>query len=134
MKIVRLISLLLFVSSSVVFGQNLSKPSVAEISILPEWAQKMYGDNPSVFEVDQLYKIYYRIHEFQKNYHTQYYKRWRRKNLLNLDASGYIQIPSPFQNEQIEKDYRKKNKGEKSSNWSIVGPITNFQEGGTQGS
>ncbi len=134
MKLVRLISLLLFVSTSVVYSQNLQKPSVAEISILPEWAQKMYGDNPSVFEVDQLYKNYYRIHEFKKNYHTQYYKRWRRKNLLNLDASGYIQIPSPFQNEQIEKEYRKKNKGEKSSNWSIVGPITNFQEGGTQGS
>jgi photosystem II stability/assembly factor-like uncharacterized protein len=134
MKIVRLIALFLFVSSAVVYSQNLQKPSAAEVSTLPEWAQKMYGTNPSVFEVDQLFKTYYRNHEFKKNFHTQYYKRWRRKNLLNLDASGFIQIPSAAENEQIEKEYRKKNKGVKSSNWSIVGPITNFQEGGTQGS
>jgi photosystem II stability/assembly factor-like uncharacterized protein len=134
MKIVRLIALFLYVSTAVVYSQNLQKPSAAEVSTLPEWAQKMYGTNPSVFEVDQLYKTYYRNHDFRKDYHTQYYKRWRRKNLLNVDASGFIQIPSAAENEQIEKEYRKKNKGTKSSNWSIVGPITNFQEGSTQGS
>ena len=40
------------------FSQGMYKPSAYEIERLPLWAQKMYGENPNVFEVDSLYKSY----------------------------------------------------------------------------
>ncbi len=115
-------------------SQNLQKPSPSEVSTLPLWAKKMYADNPSVFEVDQLYKEYYRNNPFEKSFHTQYYKRWRRKYLPYTDALGYIHEPTQADLQSSEQAYRKKQNNAKSSNWSIVGPITNYQEGGNQGS
>ena len=116
------------------YSQNLKKPSTYEISQLPEWAQMMYAENPSVFEVDALYRSYFADHEFVKTYHTQYYKRWRRAALPYLSAAGYIQKPSEDEQRQIDKAYLRKQTQQKTSNWSVVGPITNFQEGLTQGS
>jgi hypothetical protein len=49
-------------------------PSPTEIASLPLWAQKMYGENPNVLEVSELYRNFYREHDFEKNYHTQYFK------------------------------------------------------------
>lgn len=115
-------------------SQNLQKPSISEVSTLPLWAKTMYAENPSVFEVDQLYKEYYRNIPFEKSFHTQYYKRWRRKYLPYTDALGYIHEPTQADLQSSEQAYRKKQNNAKSSNWSIVGPITNYQEGGNQGS
>jgi hypothetical protein len=50
------------------------------------------------------------------------------------DENGFINYPSFELARMNDKAYRLKQNSEKSSNWSIVGPITNFQEGGTQGS
>lgn len=115
-------------------SQNLQKPSPSEVSTLPLWAKTMYADNPSVFEVDQLYKEYYRNNPFEKSYHTQYYKRWRRKCLPYANELGFIHEPTQVDLQSNEQAYRKKQNNAKSSNWSIVGPITNYQEGGNQGS
>lgn len=114
--------------------QNLQIPSPSEIQNSPEWAQKMYGLNPSIFEVDQLYISYYKTHPFVKSYHTQYYKRWRRMCLKYADNQGFIQIPNAEQLKLEDKAYRSKQVETKSSNWSVVGPITNYQEAGVQGS
>lgn len=119
---------------SLTFAQNLKKPSSYEIAQLPEWAQLMYTENPSVFEVDALYRAYFDEHDFIKTYHTQFYKRWRRAALPYLNAAGFIQKPSVEEQQQIDKAYLKKQTQQKSSNWSVVGPITNFQQGLTQGS
>lgn len=115
-------------------SQNLQKPSISEVNSLPLWAKTMYAENPSIFEVDQLYKEYYRNNPFEKSFHTQYYKRWRRKYLPYTDALGFIQEPTQADLQSSEQAYRKKQSNTKSSNWSIVGPITNYQEGGSQGS
>ncbi len=116
------------------FAQNLKKPSSHEIAQLPEWAQLMYTENPSVFEVDALYRSYFNEHDFIKTYHTQFYKRWRRAALPYLNTAGFIQKPSVEEQQQIDKAYLRKQTQQKSSNWSVVGPITNFQQGLTQGS
>ncbi|MEN9972029.1 MAG: hypothetical protein RIS20_376 [Bacteroidota bacterium] len=116
------------------YAQNLKKPSSFEISQLPAWAQLMYSENPSVFEVDVLYRTYFQAHDFIKTYHTQYYKRWRRAALPYLNAAGFIQKPNAAEQDQIDQAYVRKQKRQKSSNWSVVGPITNFQEGQTPGS
>ncbi|MDP4638126.1 MAG: T9SS type A sorting domain-containing protein [Crocinitomicaceae bacterium] len=115
-------------------AQNLKKPSAVEIAQLPEWAKLMYAENPNVFEVDQQYKSYYASNEWIKSYHTQYYKRWKRSILPFIDDSGFIQLPSEEERTRIEKDFLNKQHPAKSSNWSVVGPITNFQEGLTPGS
>ncbi len=123
-----------FSCSSSFYAQNLLKPSQSEIVTLPDWSKRMYSENPSIYEVDELYKNYYKTHSFVKSYHTQFYKRWRRKYLNFTDENGFINYPS-FELSRLEdKAYRLKQNAEKSSNWSIVGPITNFQEGGAQGS
>lgn len=115
-------------------AQNYKKPSSYEIAHLPEWAQVMYSEQPNVYQVDALYRAYYRTHEFEKTYHTQYYKRWRRATLPYLNEAGFIEKPSVEEQLQMDKDYLRKQTQQKSSNWSVVGPITNFQEGLTQGS
>jgi len=43
---------------------------------VPAWVQAMYRPDPDPGEVMALYEAYYREHPFEKNQHTQYYKRW----------------------------------------------------------
>ena len=119
------LSALLIFSISLSQAQIMKKPSALEISTLPQWAQLMYGDNPNMFEVSQAYNSYYRTHIFEKSYHTQYYKRWIRTFSNKLDESGYI-----IDSEVIELSKPSLNK---SSSWSVVGPITTYSQGGGQG-
>lgn len=67
--------LILWALPVVTKAQNMYQPSAYEISTLPLWAQKMYGENPNFLEVDSLYRDYYRKNPFIKSYHTQYFKR-----------------------------------------------------------
>ena len=129
-----LLTFLILAISLSSWTQNLQKPSPSEIGILPDWAQMMYSHNPSIFEVDNLFREYYKKNTFQKSYHTQYYKRWRRKYLNYSDENGFIHEPNQAEIQSNELSHRKKQSIEKSSNWSIIGPITNHQEGGSQGS
>ncbi|MFM7682587.1 MAG: hypothetical protein ACKO7P_07550, partial [Bacteroidota bacterium] len=98
-------------------AQNLQKPSNSEIERAPQWAQLMYSENPSIYEVDKLFREYYSVNTFQKSYHTQYYKRWRRKYLNYADANGFIHEPSQAEVLSNEQAYRKKQTNTKSSNW-----------------
>lgn len=111
------------------FSQNLQKPSATEIQALPLWAQKMYGDNPNVWEVDALYKNYFRENAFVKSYHTQYYKRWKKLNINKMDENGFISTSI-----SDSKSKEKPLNSNKSTGWSLVGPIHHHQENGQQGS
>jgi len=116
-------------------AQQLLKPSPTEIASLPHWAQLMYGDHVNVFEVQNAYENYYRTHPFVKSYHTQYYKRWIRSQQYFVDDNGFIEEPSIYDiNVRRQAYLKKQNNNAKTSDWTIVGPITNFQEGLTQGS
>jgi len=129
-----LLSLILILNISDCFGQQMDKPSQFEINQLPEWAQKMYDENPNVFEVDSLYVNYYRTHSFIKSYHTQYYKRWKRSVSNYVNELGFIEFPSENELEQFNQEYLAKQSNEKASNWSVVGPIHNTEGNGSQGS
>lgn len=118
-------------------GQNLQKPSDYEISTLPLWAQKMYSEHPNVYEVDALVKEYYQSHPFVKTYHTQYYKRWKRSLRDLIGDDGFPVVLTEDQTDAIRNEYLALNQHEspqRSSTWSVVGPITNYQEGLEQGS
>ncbi|NDB36568.1 MAG: hypothetical protein EB023_14790, partial [Flavobacteriia bacterium] len=107
-------------------SQILKKPSAFEITQLPSWAQQMYSDNPNLIEVSAAYKAYYRSHPFEKNYHTQYFKRWIRTYSTQINDEGFI-VPANTYNAAMKPTLTK------SSNWSIVGPITTYSQGGGQG-
>src|SRR5688500_2699613 len=81
-------------TSATAFAQGMGKPSAAEIATLPKWAQEMYKEQPNLFTVDSLYTAHFRKNKFEKSFHTQYYKRWRRAAIDNTDAQGNIHKPT----------------------------------------
>ena len=70
---------------------------------LPNWVQLMYADEPNVGNVIEEYENYYKTNSFNKNKHTQYYKRWIRS----------------FSRETIEV---KISNNKSSNNWEGIGP------------
>jgi len=127
--------LLTFLCTTLVRAQQMPKPSSVEIATLPNWAQLMYSEQPNVQMVQNAYQDYYRNQPFVKNYHTQYYKRWIRQNQYFVDNEGYVvQLSAQEQQKQTQAYLNKQEMQTKTSNWSVVGPITNYQQGLTQGS
>lgn len=106
-------------------AQNLKKPSAYEIATLPQWAQLMYADQANLLEVTAAYNAFYKENPFEKNYHTQYYKRWIRKYSTQINDAGEILAIEPSQSLKPNLN--------KSSSWSVVGPITTYSQGGGQG-
>ena len=93
----------------------------------PQWVQLMYADNPNVKSVMAAYKAYYATHKFEKNSHTQYYKRWLRKVLPYVNAKGFIEKPSREILDQQWANYLEKveqAKVQKLSDgvWEEIGP------------
>lgn len=70
---------------------------------LPNWVQLMYTDKPNIGNVIEEYENYYKTNSFNKNKHTQYYKRWIRS----------------FSRETIEV---KISNNKSSNNWEGIGP------------
>lgn len=109
--------------------QNFYKPSSSEIASLPNWAQEMYSETPNVFKTDSLYKSYYANHSFEKTYHTQYYKRWKKTVAKNPDQNGNIVEADPQNfSPVIEKPQQRVG----NSPWELLGPIKMFDTDGNR--
>ena len=108
------------------YSQNLKKPSAFEITQLPSWAQQMYSDNPNLLTVSAAYKAYYTTHPFEENYHTQYFKRWIRTYSTQINDAGYI-VPATASQLGTKPTLNK------SSSWSVIGPLTTYSQGGGEG-
>lgn len=123
--------LLSIIVATTAFGQQLKKPSSTEIASLPLWAQRMYESDPNVFEVDALYENYYETHLFEKNYHTQYYKRWRRSVDDFIQTDGHYSLPSDSEKLSHREQLMSNHNGEaKSGTWTLHGPIVTFNTNG----
>ena len=133
MKLTLLWSVLVFFSLNI-GAQTLYRPSAYEISQSPDWAKEMYSETPNVFKVDSLINLYYKNQPFQKSYHTQFYKRWRRSVSAFITENGYVNLPTKSHAEQQEAEYLSLQPSTKSLNWSVVGPLHNTEGNGTQGS
>ncbi|MBC8173023.1 MAG: T9SS type A sorting domain-containing protein [Chitinophagales bacterium] len=110
---------------------NFYKPAGYEIAEAPQWAQKMYSDDPNVYEVDQLYNVYYETHLFEKNYHTQYYKRWRRFVAPFINENGFVVLPEVAEfNQQINTILEKRTSSSASrssgGDWENIGPYQTY--------
>lgn len=112
------------------------KPSQAEIATLPEWAKEMYSASPNAFKVDSLIRTYHSQNPYEKSYHTQYYKRWRRGVSNFINPQGEIEMPSQQQWTALLQQYEAKQSGNRSATWSALGPffVSNpqFLQGKTQ--
>ena len=93
---------------------------------VPAWVEQMYGPEPNLFAIDRAYREHYLHHAFEKNYHTQYYKRWRRSVERFVDAEGFVQLPTPAERKLDEQRYfALVGDGEYSQGgptWRFVGP------------
>ncbi len=109
-------------------AQQLAKPSQTEISTLPAWAQEMYSDDPNVYRTDSLYNNWYSSHTFVKTYHTQYYRFWRRKNIMWVNEDGLIRKP-------VSQAFRTTQPVSSSlAPWALIGPERVWgEDGGRQG-
>jgi hypothetical protein len=106
---------------------------------LPDWAREMYKEHPDYLKVMDLYDAYYKRHKFEKNTHTQYYKRLIHD--LTEDYNGVaFGFYSKHDAERIEQKYRSQVEKARKANknqWTCIGPI-NFDKdskaaGGTSG-
>ena len=83
---------------------------------VPEWVRIMYQPNADPGEVLNLYDEYYKTHEFVKNQHTQYLKRW-------ISGLSKQVTPDPYWDSIYLLQYNQAKQNRNASNWSTVGPI-----------
>lgn len=103
-------------------AQAEQKYSTASNTALPYWAQLMYQDKPDPGKVVAEYRAYYKTHQFVKNKHTQYYKRWLR---------GFARSNYPFTKGSAEANQRIENEKNYLQNqqlkggpvWQGIGPF-----------
>jgi photosystem II stability/assembly factor-like uncharacterized protein len=131
-KYILLANLLIFISAPSL-AQVMYPPSAYEISTLPEWAQKMYGENPNVFEVDSLYALYYKSATFEKSYHTQYYKRWKRSVASFINETGFVVYPTETEKAVATQQYLQKQIPNNTSTWNLAGPVQVLNNSGVPG-
>ena len=81
----------------------------------PNWVKIMYSENPDPGKLIKSYRSFYIENEFQKNQHTQYYKRWLRsfsRNEVNNSSSA------PYINRSLSQNSLKAT----NSPWQSIGP------------
>ena len=130
---------LIFLSTAS-FAQSSQKffkciPSSIEIEKAPNWAKLMYAEDPSVPDVMDAYKKYYKENKFVKTLHTQNYKYWTRETYKHLDLKGKVRPKSQEELEEHFKVLRKRkkdmekglaNKSSQSSTWQCIGPFETY--------
>lgn len=123
-----LLFIFLLLSVFTMNAQNMYLPGNAEIATLPYWAQEMYSENPNILVVDSAYYTYYKDHHFEKNYHTQYYKKWRRFIGDRIDPNGY-EIKLTLK-EKAEKVLYNRHMQNRSAGWNVLGPVVSRNTSG----
>lgn len=120
-----------FLPSGLLDAQKLTPLTPVTGEALPEWAIKMYGNHPNVWEIDDAYRIWRRTNPDVKTTYSQYYKKWRRGIDPYINSQGFEQKPTEaeqteFQNRlaNLKKNFQvgQRNLGE----WSVIGPAETF--------
>jgi photosystem II stability/assembly factor-like uncharacterized protein len=111
-------------------AQYFQHPAPVEIQRAPAWAQEMYKERPNLWEVDRLFAEWMKAGKFQKSYHTQYYKRWRREAVLCADDLGFVDLS---RREEMDRKVQEKRaataqKGMGVADWSLVGPLRVYND------
>lgn len=80
----------------------------------PSWIAYMYGDTVNLFSLRDRFDTYYSNNPFEKNQHTQYFKRLMKEYWTQVDESGYI---TERLNNPAPAEFRSP-----TSAWQEVGP------------
>ena len=93
---------------------------------LPKWCQMMYSDTISPQLVSQAFDRYYTQNVFQKNKHTQYFKRWMRGFARQPSWSAMSRTAKQKyindQRQYAEKNKRLEQTRSPQSVWQGIGP------------
>lgn len=104
----------------------------------PNWAKLMYADQPNVWEVETAFKNYYREHSFEKNIHTQFYKKWRRVVEPFVQADGRLKFPPEAERIAAQKKYENQIARQAETQkllmpaWKALGPFETYSTGNDQ--
>jgi len=95
----------------------------------PEWAQKLYGPNPNIREINKLYSEWKAINPDIKNGHTRNYKHFLAYLIAEdgINKEGFVEIPTNREAKQsawlkkrsslVNNNYRLS-----ANTWSVIGP------------
>ncbi|MBL4650983.1 MAG: hypothetical protein JKY03_14730, partial [Aureispira sp.] len=108
-------------------AQNIQIPYSSTQETLPEWAKLMYSPNADLSTVQIAFEAYYQTHSFQKNKHSQYYKRWQRHFARYPHWQGMSETEQRHYQEK-QAEYRQKSlqiqqQRSPSSSWQSMGPF-----------
>src|SRR5688500_2329527 len=127
-----LLIIIITLSAFSLSGQQFSKVNPSANESLPAWAEKMYTDNPNIWEVYDKYRIWRRSNPDAKTTYTPYYKKWRRSIEPFINNRGFVQKPTHDEkiafNERLES-IKSKNASfyaDRNFGWSVMGPIETF--------
>lgn len=91
----------------------------------PKWIQLMYVEDPNLIEIREAFEAYYLVNPFEKNQHTQYYKRLIKENWLDINEAGFIRKIAVNQVETDQYLSRKQQlefQKAADSEWEELGP------------
>jgi len=106
-------------------AQDFPYKGSASDSRLPDWVKMMYSEELNAFELKEAYETYYQEHDFEKNIHTQNYKRFIAQNRTFIQADGSIEKPM-LRNEDFVFEAERGN-----DIWHYEGPNHHVDSDGT---
>ncbi len=74
-----IVTLCCCVSLTTILAQAPQIPYLSQRPDLPTWVQLLYSGTAEAEQIQQAFDVYYQQHPFEKNQHTQYFKRWKRQ-------------------------------------------------------
>jgi hypothetical protein len=87
----------------------------------PDWIQLMYSQNPNLVELQLAYDDFYKSNSFEKNRHTQYYKRLMREGLPHVNSQGFPQVQEYDERDYLER-YQAQQVQREDGVWEEMGP------------
>ncbi len=133
MKQLTVFFVLIFCSTKIFAQQNnLLKPS--STSELPSWTQLMYS-GADIGDVTEAYQEFYESNSFEKNFHTQYYKRLMMLHLRDNNGALFNQELDDHkfsQENYLEASEALKYSRGGNPDWICIGPIDFDKEGASR--
>lgn len=131
-----ILSFLLFFH--LITGNAQEKPSIYPVlEGVPEYIRLIHDQNPNVFEIEKAYRMELAGTGYQKNTHSQYYKRWMHWARNHMDNEGFVkesEINDLNGEELIRKAMRKNaypNFRNSPPDWKFIGPSKTYHTDGT---
>lgn len=67
------------------------KEAISEAAHLRSaWYKELVSGNPNIYRLRSLYAGYFAAHNYKRSYETNAYMRFLQKNMINVDANGYV--------------------------------------------